>query len=233
MIERTNKRPHNQIRACKIERNYLDTVAGSVLISMGNTKVLCTATLDKKIPKFIKSTGTGWLTAEYSMLPCATATRNDREATKGKQKGRTIEIQRLIGRSLRQMINFKELGEITIKVDCDVIQADGGTRTAAITGASIAIIDAIKAQLPEKATKIIQARIAAISVGICGETPLLDLDYQEDSNAQTDMNIILNDNLDVIEIQGTAEQKPFNRTQLNTLLDLAEKGIEQLLPLIK
>ena len=233
MLERANNRPHNQIRECKIEKNYLNTAAGSVLISMGHTKVLCTATLDKKVPKFIKNTGTGWLTAEYSMLPCATSTRNDREATKGKQKGRTIEIQRLIGRSLRQMINFKELGEITIKVDCDVIQADGGTRTAAITGASIAVVDAINAKLPEQASNIIQTQIAAISVGICDEIPLLDLDYQEDSNAQTDMNIILNDNLDLIEIQGTAEQKPFNRKELNTLLDLAEKGIEQLLPLIK
>ena len=233
MLKRRDDREYNQIRDCSIDRNYLQSAHGSVLIAMGNTKVLCTATLENNVPKFIKHTNQGWLTAEYGMLPCATATRNDREAIKGKQKGRSIEIQRLIGRSLRQMINFVELGEKTIKIDCDVIQADGGTRTAAITGGAIAIIDAIKSQIPGKFDKIITTQIAAISVGICDNTTLLDLDYSEDSTAQTDMNIVLNNQLDIIEIQGTAEQKAFGRSQLTEMLDLAEGGIQQLLSICK
>ncbi len=204
---------------------------GSVLISCGNTKVLCNASIEEKVPAWLRGKGQGWVTAEYGMLPRSTNSRMGREASRGKQGGRTLEIQRLIARSLRAVVDLKALGERIITVDCDVIQADGGTRTASITGAYVAMCDAVNTLL--KAGKIknnpIHGTVAAVSVGIYKNEPVLDLDYPEDSNAETDMNVVMNDGGHFIEVQGTAEGHAFRRDELNSLLDLAQKGINELI----
>lgn len=228
---RIDHRALNQLRDVKITRHYTRYAEGSVLVEFGHTKVLCTASIDNTVPRFLKGTGQGWVTAEYGMLPRSTHTRSDREAARGKQSGRTQEIQRLIGRSLRSMVDLKKLGEHTITIDCDVIQADGGTRTASITGAAVALVDAINYLLAEKKIKKdpLLGLVAAISVGIYEDEVLLDLCYEEDSNCQTDLNVVMTQSGEFIEIQGTAEDKPFTRQQCNAMLELAEQGIEQLI----
>lgn len=232
---RPSKREANQLRDIQITRNYTKHAEGSVLIEFGQTRVLCNASVVEGVPRFIKGKGQGWVTAEYGMLPRATHSRNEREASRGKQGGRTLEIQRLIGRSLRSCIDLKLLGEHTITLDCDVIQADGGTRTAAITGACLAMKDALDWMLSrEKLRKKIQFNhIAAVSVGIYRNQCVLDLDYAEDVLAQTDMNIVMNEQGEFIEVQGTAEDGSFNRNQFNEMLSLAEIGINQLIALQK
>lgn len=228
---RPSNRETNQLRTIKLTRNYTNHAEGSVLVEFGQTRVLCTASITDGVPRFIKGKNQGWITAEYGMLPRATHSRTEREATKGKQGGRTMEIQRLIGRSLRACVDLKFLGENTITLDCDVIQADGGTRTAAITGACIALRDAISWMVDrEKIRKMPPFNyIAAVSVGIYRGQAVLDLDYAEDVLAQTDMNIVMNEAGHFIEIQGTAEDKHFNRDELNSMLALAEIGIPQLI----
>ena len=232
---RFNDRAVNQLRPISITRNYLKHAEGSVLVTYGDTRVICNATFTPGVPRFLKDSGQGWLTAEYGMLPRSTHERMDREASKGKQGGRTLEIQRLIGRSLRTAIDLSALGENTLTLDCDVIQADGGTRTAAITGGCVAIYDAIKTM--QKRNKIkgdpFKRWVAAISVGIFENNPILDLDYSEDSKAETDMNVIMSDNNDFIEIQGTAEKRTFSRTELDAMLGLAQKGIAHIIGLQK
>ena len=227
---RPSNRAFNEMRDIKITRNYTKHAEGSALIEFGDTKVLCTASVSKGVPRFLKDTGQGWLTAEYGMLPRSTNTRMDREAARGKQGGRTLEIQRLIGRSLRSIVDLKAIGENTIIVDCDVIQADGGTRTAAITGSCIAVIDALR--YLQNNFKIKQnpfkQLVAAASIGIYKGNLILDLDYDEDSNIDTDMNVIMTEDGNFIEIQGTAEHGTFNKDQLNSMLDLAKTGIEQI-----
>lgn len=232
---RPSKRESNQLRPIKITTNYTNYAEGSVLVEFGQTKVLCTASVIDGVPRFIKGKSQGWVTAEYGMLPRATHSRNEREASKGKQGGRTLEIQRLIGRSLRTCVDLKFLGEHTITIDCDVIQADGGTRTAAITGACVAMRDAVNWMVQrEKIKRAPQFNyVAAVSVGIYRGQPVLDLDYAEDVLAETDMNVVMNEEGQFIEIQGTAEDKQFSRSQLNSLLDLAEIGIPQLIELQK
>lgn len=229
---RTGGRLANQLRDVRITRNYTRHAEGSVLVEFGDTRVICTASVDRGVPRFLRGSGSGWVTAEYGMLPRSTNTRNDREATRGKQGGRTLEIQRLIGRSLRAALDLKKLGENTITIDCDVIQADGGTRTASITGAYVALVDAVNQLRKDKngATKgnPLQQMIAAISVGIYKGEPLLDLDYSEDSAAETDMNVVMTDKGGYIEVQGTAEGAPYSREQLNAMLLLAERGCLQL-----
>lgn len=227
---RPQGRSINQVRPIKITRNYTKYAEGSVLIEFGNTKVLCNASVEEGVPRFLKGQGKGWITAEYGMLPRSTHTRNQREAAKGKQGGRTLEIQRLIARSLRAMIDLNKLGEFTIIVDCDVIQADGGTRTAAITGASIAVIDTINWLLEnKKITKSpIKNQVAAVSVGIVNGQAVCDLEYEEDSNADTDMNVVMTHDGRIIEIQGTAEGEPFTETELSRLLSLAKEGLLQI-----
>ncbi len=223
----------DELRAVRITRNYTCHAEGSVLVEFGNTRVICTASVDETVPGFLKGKGQGWVTAEYGMLPRSTGSRMKREAATGKQGGRTQEIQRLIGRSLRAVIDLKKLGERQIVLDCDVIQADGGTRTASITGAYVALCDAISGLIAAgklEESPIIQG-VAAISVGIYHGTPVLDLDYQEDSGCETDMNVVMAENGHFIEIQGTAEGEPFSRTEMNALLDLAEKGIRELFAL--
>ncbi|MBC7764856.1 MAG: ribonuclease PH [Hyphomonadaceae bacterium] len=226
----------DSLRPVKITRNFTKYAAGSVLIEMGDTKVICTASIEEKIPPFIeRGSGKGWVTAEYSMLPSATSTRNKRDIAKLKLNGRTSEIQRLIGRALRSVVDLDKLGERSILIDCDVIQADGGTRTASITGAFVALHDAL--------TSLVQAglltqmpllsHVAAVSVGIVDDQPMLDLCYQEDSNAQVDMNVVMNEKGQLIEIQGTGEQAPFEVAQLHALLALGQKGIEQLIAIQK
>jgi ribonuclease PH len=202
--------------------------AGSVLVEFGNTKVICTAAVENSVPGFMRGRGEGWITAEYGMLPGATNTRNDREAARGKQNGRTVEIQRLIGRSLRAMVDMTKLGERTIRLDCDVIQADGGTRTASITGAAVALVDALKKIDAESA---LVALVASVSVGIYNNTPVLDLDYAEDSKAQTDMNVVCLGSGGFIELKGTGEGAPFSGDELQQLIALAEKGTSELLAL--
>lgn len=228
---RPSNRLYNQLRLINITRNYTKHAEGSVLVECGDTKVICTASVVKGVPKFLKDSGQGWLTAEYGMLPRATNTRCDREASRGKQGGRTLEIQRLIGRSLRAVIDLKAIGENTITLDCDVIQADGGTRTAAITGSCVALVDAIK--FIQKKNNLVsnpfKQLVAAISVGICAGETMLDLDYLEDSKAEMDMNVVMTEDGNFIEIQGTAENGTFNQNQLNQLLDLARGGINQLI----
>ncbi|MEB5477068.1 ribonuclease PH [Acinetobacter sp. ESL0695] len=228
---RIDQRAVDQLRDVKITRNYTRYAEGSVLIEFGHTKVLCTASIDHSVPRFLKGQGQGWVTAEYGMLPRSTHTRSDREAARGKQSGRTQEIQRLIGRSLRAMVDLKKLGENTITIDCDVIQADGGTRTASITGAAIALVDAISVLLEKKKIKQdpLKGLIAAISVGIYQDEALLDLCYEEDSNCQTDLNVVMTQSGEFIEIQGTAEDKPFTREQADSMLALAEQGIQTLI----
>lgn len=232
---RPSNREPNQLRPIKITRNYTQYAEGSVFVEFGQTKVLCNASIIEGVPRFIKGKNQGWITAEYGMLPRATHSRTDREASKGKQGGRTLEIQRLIGRSLRACIDLKTIGEHTITLDCDVIQADGGTRTAAITGACVAMKDAIACMVQrEKIRKMPSFHyIAAVSVGIYREQAVLDLDYAEDVLAQTDMNVVMNEEGHFIEIQGTAEDKNFTRDQLNQMLALAEQGIPQLIELQK
>ncbi|MCY4130375.1 MAG: ribonuclease PH [Gammaproteobacteria bacterium] len=222
---RPNGRKFDELRAVSIERNFTKNVAGSVLISIGDTKVICTATVENNVPRFLRGSGQGWLTAEYGMLPGATTERFDREAARGKQSGRTIEIQRLIGRSLRCCVDLDQLDGTTIYVDCDVIQADGGTRTAAITGGAVAVLDALTSIGHEDA---FIGFVGAISVGIVDGEACLDLEYVEDSKADTDMNIVMLNSDSFVEVQGTAEGALFNREELNTLVDLAKKGICEL-----
>ncbi len=232
-FQRTAKRAANQLRTVKITRNYTMHAEGSVLIEFGNTKVLCTASVEEKVPPHQKGSGEGWVTAEYGMLPRATHTRSSREAAKGKQTGRTQEIQRLIGRSLRAVFDLKKLGERTISLDCDVIQADGGTRTASITGAFVAAQDAVNKLIKDgklSESPIFQ-QVAAISVGIVQGTPLLDLEYTEDSACDTDMNVVMTGAGHYVEVQGTAEGAAFSRKEMDQLLALAEKGIAELIVL--
>lgn len=232
---RPSKREANQLREIKITRNFNKHAEGSVLVEFGSTRVLCTASVTDGVPRFLKGKNQGWVTAEYGMLPRATHTRTDREASRGKQTGRTLEIQRLIGRSLRACVNLKQLGETTIALDCDVIQADGGTRTAAITGACVALKDALDWMLErEKLKKPVDfTYIAAVSVGLYRKKAVLDLDYAEDVIAETDMNVVLDEKGNFIEIQGTAEDGAFSRAQLNEMLELAESGIEELVKIQK
>lgn len=228
---RPSKRTPEQMRDVKITRNYTMHAEGSVLIEFGNTKVICTASVEKKVPGWLRGKGSGWVTAEYGMLPRSTGNRMRREAAGGKQGGRTMEIQRLIGRSLRAAIDLEALGENCISIDCDVIQADGGTRTASITGAYVALADAVQTMLDNKMIKKnpLFGNIASVSVGIYNGTPVLDLDYDEDANAETDMNIVMNDADAFIEVQGTAEGHAFRQDELNAMLDLAKKGISELI----
>ena len=227
---RPSKRRPDELRAVSIERNYTKHAEGSVLVCFGDTKVLCTASVEAKVPSFLKGRGEGWVTAEYGMLPRATNTRGDREAARGKQSGRSQEIQRLIGRSMRAVVDLEKLGERTIQIDCDVLQADGGTRTASITGAFVAVYDALRwlqsrgmiDQLP------VREFVAAVSVGVYIGVPVLDLDYAEDSACDTDMNVVMTGSGGFVEVQGTAEGAAFSRNELDLLLELADKGIREL-----
>ena len=219
------------MRKTVIERQYTRHAEGSVLIRCGETHVLCTASVEERVPPFLRGKNQGWVTAEYGMLPRSTGSRMAREAARGKQGGRTLEIQRLIGRSLRAVVDREALGERTVTLDCDVIQADGGTRTASITGAYVALYDACRWMLARKliAKNPIHGQVAAVSVGIFGDQPVLDLDYDEDSAAETDMNVVMNDGGAFIELQGTAEGHAFRRDELDVMLDLADLGIRQLM----
>ncbi|HQE66124.1 MAG TPA: ribonuclease PH [Bacillota bacterium] len=234
-MQRIDGRNNEQIRPVKIIRNYLKHAEGSVLIEMGDTKVICTASVDDKVPPFIKGTGKGWITSEYGMLPRSTETRKPRESARGKIDGRTMEIQRLIGRALRSIVNLEKLGEITIYIDCDVIQADGGTRTASITGSFVALVDALYMLVQqEKLEEMpLNGYIAAVSVGIKDGEAILDLNYAEDSTCQVDMNMVMTDRGELIEIQGTGEESPFNKVQLQEMMELAEKGIQELIEIQK
>lgn len=228
---RTSGRTANQLRPITFTRNYTRHAEGAVLAEFGDTKVLCTASVVEGVPRFLKGENKGWITAEYGMLPRATHTRSDREAARGKQSGRTLEIQRLIARSLRAAVDLKQLGEFTITIDCDVIQADGGTRTAAISGGCVALYDAIAAMRKKKQIKTnpMEQLIAAISVGIKDEEAILDLDYTEDSSADTDMNVVMTETGRFIEVQGTAEQEAFDMDQLNSMLEHAKHGIREII----
>jgi ribonuclease PH len=219
------------LREITITRNFTCHAEGSVLVTFGDTKVICTASVEKNVPHFLRGTGQGWITAEYGMLPRSTGDRMGREAARGKQGGRTVEIQRLIGRSLRAAVDLKVLGENQITIDCDVIQADGGTRTASITGACVALVDAITAMREQGIItgNPLKHMIAAVSVGIYQGTAVLDLDYAEDSNAETDMNVIMTEQGGFIEVQGTAEGEPYSRIELDQLLGLADAGIQTLI----
>lgn len=230
---RPSQRANNQLRRVEIIRHYTKHAEGSVLVKFGDTHVLCTASVEEKIPSFLKGKGQGWVTAEYGMLPRSTGSRMDREAAKGKQSGRTQEIQRLIGRSLRAVIDLQKLGERTIHFDCDVIQADGGTRTASITGAYVALQDAVSYLLSKGliAESPLTNTVAAISVGVYKGHPVLDLDYIEDSDCDTDMNVVMTGTGGFVEIQGTAEGDPFDRATMNAMLDLAASGINELFEL--
>ncbi|WP_444995986.1 ribonuclease PH [Aliikangiella sp. IMCC44359] len=232
---RPSGRTSNQLRPIQITRNFTNHAEGSVLIEVGETRVLCTASVETGVPRFLKGKNQGWLTAEYGMLPRATHTRNGREAARGKQSGRTQEIQRLIGRSLRAAVDLELLGEHTITIDCDVLQADGGTRTASITGACVALAEAINSMLRQKQIKTnpLKHMIAAISVGIYQGTPVLDLDYAEDSKAETDMNIVMNEDKGIIELQGTAEGATFNQSELSEMMQLAQQGISEIIEIQK
>ncbi len=229
MTRPSNRRP-DEMRPVTIERGYTRHAEGSVLVSFGDTRVLCTASVLDSVPGFLKGKGRGWLTAEYGMLPRSTHTRSDREAARGKQSGRTQEIQRLIGRALRAVVNLDALGERTIQIDCDVLQADGGTRTAAITGAFVAVRDAIEWMRAKGmlASDPVRDHVAAVSVGIYRGVPVLDLDYPEDSSCDTDMNVVMTGSGGFVELQGTAEGEPFARAQVDLLLELAGKGIGEL-----
>ena len=229
-VVRPSGRMPEQLRAVSLQRGFTRHAEGSVLVSFGDTRVLCTATIENKVPPFLRGKGEGWVTAEYGMLPRSTHTRSDREAARGKQGGRTLEIQRLIGRALRACIDRNALGERTVTLDCDVLQADGGTRTAAITGAYVALVDAIRTlQARREINKDpIFGAVAAVSVGIYNGVHVLDLDYAEDSACDTDMNVVMNDGGGFIELQGTAEGHAFRRSELDALLGLAEHGIAQL-----
>jgi ribonuclease PH len=237
VVRPSGRRP-DQLREVRIERGFTKHAEGSVLVSFGDTRVLCTASVENKVPPFLRGKGEGWVTAEYGMLPRATNTRNDREAARGKQGGRTLEIQRLIGRSLRACVDRRLLGERTVTLDCDVLQADGGTRTAAITGAYVALVDAVRGLQAKGEIKSGSNRrdpvfgaVAAVSVGIWKGIPVLDLDYAEDCDCDTDMNVVMNDGGGFIELQGTAEGHAFRRDELNAMTALAEAGIAQLVEL--
>ncbi|MDD4297251.1 MAG: ribonuclease PH [Ruminiclostridium sp.] len=234
-MSRLEGRKNNELRKIKITRNYICHAEGSVLIEFGNTKVICTASVDDKVPPFKKGSGEGWVTAEYSMLPRSTQTRNIRDISKLKISGRTNEIQRLIGRALRSVVDLKQLGERTIIIDCDVIQADGGTRTASITGSFIALMDACSYLVDKKIIKGIPISdfVAAVSVGLVNGQEMLDLCYEEDSSATVDMNVVMTDTGKIIEIQATGELAPFSRREMNNMIDLAEKGINELITIQK
>nr|WP_293627473.1 ribonuclease PH [Salinisphaera sp.] len=231
MTTRPSARAADELRDVRFERHFTKHAAGSVLVSFGDTKVICTASVEERVPPWLRGQNSGWLTAEYGMLPGATGSRNGREAARGKQGGRTVEIQRLIGRSLRAVVDMNALGARTVTIDCDVIQADGGTRTASITGGYVALVDAMDSLV--KAGKLksspIHGQIAAVSVGIYNGMPVLDLDYAEDSQAETDMNVVMNEAGGFVEIQGTAEGHAFARSELDALLGHAEKGIGELI----
>ena len=234
-MQRPSGRRHDELRPVRLTRNYTRHAEGAVLVEFGDTKVICTASVEERVPPFLKGKGRGWMTAEYGMLPRSTNTRSDREAARGKQSGRTQEIQRLIGRSLRSVFDLAGLGERTIQIDCDVIQADGGTRTAAITGGFVAAYDAVRwlreRGLIEKLPVL--DFVAAVSVGVFQGVPLLDLDYSEDSACETDMNVVMTAAGGFVEVQGTAEGKPFTREQMDTLLELARQGITSLVAVQK
>lgn len=226
-MRRSDGRKSGQLRQIRLSRHYTRHAEGSVLVEFGDTKVLCNASMSASVPSFLKGAGQGWVTAEYGMLPRSTGTRMAREAARGRQSGRTLEIQRLVGRALRAAVDLTGLGEHTVKLDCDVIQADGGTRTAAITGGAVALADALDYMLAKKliARNPLRQMVAAVSVGLCDGTALLDLDYGEDSTADTDLNVVMTENGNLIEVQGTAEKGEFSRAQLTAMLDLAESGI--------
>ncbi len=228
---RPSKREPNELRPIKLTRCYTKHAEGSVLVEFGDTKVLCNASVESRVPRFLKGSGQGWVTAEYGMLPRSTGKRMDREATRGKQGGRTMEIQRLIGRSLRAAVDLQALGENSITIDCDVIQADGGTRTASITGAYVAMVDAVQHMLSKKMIRKnpVHGYVASVSVGIYKGVPVLDLDYIEDSSAETDMNVVMNDAEAFIELQGTAEGHAFRQDELSAMLELARQGITNLI----
>ena len=228
---RPSGRAADQMRAVVLEPGFAKHAEGSCFVRFGDTHVLCTASLDERVPPFLKGSGKGWVTAEYGMLPRSTNTRNDREAARGKQSGRTQEIQRLIGRSLRAVVDLEKLGPRTIHLDCDVLQADGGTRTAGITGAYVALADAVAFLIREKrlAATPIREAVAAVSVGVYQGLPVLDLDYAEDSGCDTDMNVVMTEGGGIIEVQGTAEGAPFSRAEIQSMLDLAQHGITQLI----
>lgn len=232
---RLDGRMHNELRPVTITSPFVKHPHGSVLIEMGNTKVICTAMIEEKVPPFLKNSGKGWVTAEYGMLPGSTHTRKMRDASKGKLDGRSQEIQRLIGRSLRSVVDFEKLGERTIWIDCDVIQADGGTRTASITGGFIAMIEAMKTLVASGVLPAIPVKgyVAAVSVGVVGEEAYLDLCYEEDSSAKVDMNLVMTSEGKFIELQGTGEDAPFSRAELDELIALGEKGISELIAMQK
>ncbi|PKL94633.1 MAG: ribonuclease PH [Gammaproteobacteria bacterium HGW-Gammaproteobacteria-8] len=232
-VSRPSGRQPDQLRPIEFQRSFTRHAEGSVLVSFGDTRVLCTASIETRVPPWLRGKGSGWITAEYGMLPRATGERNMRESTRGKQSGRTLEIQRLIGRSLRAVIDLEALGERTVTLDCDVLQADGGTRTASITGAYVALVDAVDTLIKRRKLKKspIHGQVAAVSVGMLGSTPVLDLDYAEDSTADTDLNVVMNDGGGFIEVQGTAEGHAFHRSEFDAMLDLAAAGIEQLIAL--
>jgi len=232
---RPSGRQPNQLRDIRITRQYTKHAEGSVLVEFGDTKVICTASVDRSVPRFLKGKGQGWITAEYGMLPRSTGGRMGREAARGKQGGRTVEIQRLIGRSLRSAVDMAALGEHSIVIDCDVIQADGGTRTASITGGCVALVDALNSMVSQGLIKKspLKQMIGAVSVGVYNGEPVLDLDYPEDSAAETDMNVIMTDQGGFIEIQGTAEGAPFDQSELDGMLTLAKQGINELFELQK
>jgi ribonuclease PH len=230
-MSRASGRQPEQLRDVSITRNFTRHAEGSVLVAFGDTRVICTASVETSVPRFLRGKGQGWVTAEYGMLPRSTGSRMGREAARGKQGGRTVEIQRLIGRSLRAAVDLKQLGEHSITIDCDVIQADGGTRTASITGACVAMVDALR-YLQRKgliATDPLRRMVASVSVGMVNGMPVVDLDYPEDSSADTDMNVIMAEDGKFIEVQGTAEGETFSRDELNAMLDLAAGGIRQLI----
>lgn len=229
-MKRPSGREADQMRQVTLTRHYTKHAEGSVLVEFGDTKVICTVSVEAGVPRFLRGSGQGWITAEYGMLPRSTGERMQREASRGKQGGRTLEIQRLIGRSLRAAVDLKSLGENTLYIDCDVIQADGGTRTASITGACVALVDALRVMKQRGAIKKMPEvqMIAAISVGIYQGVPVLDLDYPEDSAAETDLNVVVTDKGGFIEVQGTAEGSPFSPDELNAMLALARTGVDQL-----
>jgi ribonuclease PH len=230
-MKRSNNRQPNELREIKIEPNFNIHAEGSVLVSFGNTKVICTATIENKVPRWMRNSEEGWVTAEYGMLPRSTNERMGREAARGKQSGRTQEIQRLIGRSLRQAVNLKYLKGKTINIDCDVIQADGGTRTASITGGCAALFLALNNHHDDN--RAINTFVAAVSLGILDDKVILDLDYQEDSSAETDLNLVMTDELKLIEIQGTGEENPFSKEQLSEMIEVGSQAIEQIIEIQK
>lgn len=229
-MKRIDGRQADEMRTVKITRNYLKYPEGSVLIEVGNTKVICAATIEEKVPPFMKGSGEGWITAEYSLLPRSTQVRNVRESARGKITGRTHEIQRLIGRALRSVVDLKALGEKTIWIDCDVIQADGGTRTAAITGSFVAMVDAVNSIYSNSEKPFpVKEFLAAVSIGVVKDAVIADLCYEEDSAAMVDMNVVMTGSGEFVEVQGTGEKRPFNRQELNDMLAVAEKAVNQLI----